>query len=294
MNIVTKLNTDIKSVKIQSWLIILFLLVITAGVSFALFYATDINPNMAFPIYLVFSVMALVGILSLSSALLHHLGLSSENEALGLPKGSVRALIALSLIVIFAIMIIYSQMQLSDSPMKNPDGTYMTYDNGSIMYFIPSEEKKDFSMQTLTTVSTLVVAVAGFYFGTRSVETARGEKSKSLSLLTPKNPYEMTADDKELLIILKPSPDGESVIWETPPDGDKKGTLVQIEPNRFKYTPGEDFKETVTMRFKLSRYPEEMVELKVERKKSDNTSTPRLKNTKANSSKNTNKNNKDK
>lgn len=157
-------------------------------------------------------------------------------------------------------------MQLSDSPLKNPDGTYLTYDNGTVIVYKPSQEKKDFALQTLTTISTLVVAVAGFYFGTRSVEVARGEPARTLTLSSPSNPYEMSAADKELLIILKPTPEDESVTWETPPDGDNKGTLVQIEPNRFKYTPSQDFKGTVTMRFKLSRYPDVKVELKVERK----------------------------
>lgn len=261
-----KSNGSKNGIKVPPWAIVAILFLITVGVSVGLAWSTCVDPNMAFPLMLIFGVLALVTVLSLASALLDNLGLSSKTEALGLPKGSIRALIALSLIVIFAIMVIYMQMQLSASPIKDANGTILQDVNGTVQFYEPSQEKKDFALQTLTTISTLVVAVAGFYFGTRSVEVARGEPARTLSLTSPTSPHEMSATDQELVIILKPTPEDESVTWETPPEGDKKGTLVQIEPNRFKYTPSQDFKGTVTMRFKLSRYPDVKVELKVERK----------------------------
>jgi hypothetical protein len=268
-----KSNDRKNGIKVPPWAILAILFLITIVVSVVLVWCTGVDPNMAFPLMLVFGVMALISVLALASALLDNLGLSSKSEALGLPKGSVRALIALSLIIIFAIMLVYMQMQLSASPVKDANGTILQDVNGTVQFYEPSQEKKDFALQTLTTISTLVVAVAGFYFGTRSVEVARGEPARTLTLSSPSNPHDMSAADKELLIILKPTPEDESVTWETSPDGDNKGTLVQIEPNRFKYTPSQDFKGTVTMRFKLSRYPDVKVELKVERKPPANASS---------------------
>jgi hypothetical protein len=64
------------------------------------------EPIVGLPVMAIFGVMILIGSLSLTSAVFHHLGLSSRTEALALPTGSIRATIALSLIVLFAIIAI--------------------------------------------------------------------------------------------------------------------------------------------------------------------------------------------
>jgi hypothetical protein len=54
------------------------------------------------------------------------------------------------------------------------NGTAITNLSGiSIWNSEPSQAQRDFSTQVLTTISTLVVALAGFYFGTKSVEQAQ-------------------------------------------------------------------------------------------------------------------------
>lgn len=73
--------------------------------SVALFYGLDwINgrPMVGLPVLAIFGLMILIGSLSLTSTVFHQLGLSSRTEALALPTGSIRAAIALALVVLFA------------------------------------------------------------------------------------------------------------------------------------------------------------------------------------------------
>jgi hypothetical protein len=56
------------------------------------------------PIVAIFGIMILFGAMALVSTLFCRLGLSNPHEALALPQGSIRAAIALSLIVLFAII----------------------------------------------------------------------------------------------------------------------------------------------------------------------------------------------
>jgi len=206
---------------------------------------------MAFPLILVFSVIDLVIFLSLASHILSHLGLSCQEEELGLPKGSVRALIASSLIVIFAIMTIYMQMQLSASPLKDADGNILRYDNGTVIFYEPSQDKKDFVLQTQTTISTLVVAVAGFYFGTRAVQVAQGSKTTAELFIEPSNAANVK-NGESLTIVVKPTPTDVAVVASI--ENDTSNTLVQEDSFRWKYTPSINKGKTATITFKMPIY----------------------------------------
>jgi hypothetical protein len=82
----------------------------------ALYYGTDrmgAMPAMGLPILAIFGIMILFGALALISALFANLGLSDSNQALALPEGSIRAAIALALIVLFAIISIMLYQSVS-------------------------------------------------------------------------------------------------------------------------------------------------------------------------------------
>jgi hypothetical protein len=223
-----------------------------------------VNPNMAFPLILVFSVIDFIIFLTLTSRLLNYLGLSCKDEALGLPEGSVRAIIALSLIIIFAIMAIFMQMQLSTAPLKNSDGTIMRDVNGSIIFDnYPSQDKKDFALQTLTTISTLVVAVAGFYFGTKAVQTAQGKlESKDLAV-SPESPVTLNLNEQSVLYPIRviTIPENEDVNWKI--DDEKNGKLEVTGHNEFKYTPSETVEDMVILTFRLSTNPDILDKLRI-------------------------------
>lgn len=83
-------------------------LVLLPGIAlFSFSYLNHIKTlEVGLPVVAIFGIMMLFGSMALVATLFRRLELSSPNEALGLPSGSVRAVIALSLIVLFAIIAI--------------------------------------------------------------------------------------------------------------------------------------------------------------------------------------------
>ena len=71
------------------------------------------NPTIGYPILAIFGIMILLGALALVSTLFSRLKLSSPRDALALPPGSIRATIALSLIVLFALLSVMLYQSLS-------------------------------------------------------------------------------------------------------------------------------------------------------------------------------------
>jgi hypothetical protein len=104
------------------------------------------------PVLVVIGVMALFATLALVAVTFAVAGLTDPKQALGLPEGSVRAAIALSLIVIFAITSIYLYSSLSKADPNSP-GT-------------------DFAKQVFAVVGTLMTSVASFYFASRASASA--------------------------------------------------------------------------------------------------------------------------
>jgi hypothetical protein len=130
-------------------------------------------------------------------------------HSLGLPEGSVRSLVALMLIMLFSILSVHlywkmaqtrpvslvevnytdlpkSQMEAlrqaaepqnwisSSCSYQMADGSFQEVCNVVLLEVREERntESERFAQQTLTTISTLVIALAGFYFGSRSVGVA--------------------------------------------------------------------------------------------------------------------------
>lgn len=84
-------------------------LVLVAGPSFMLFAgARQIHeiPLVGLPLLAIFGIMILFGSVALVALLFQSLGLTNASQPLGLPEGSIRAVIALALVVLFAIIAI--------------------------------------------------------------------------------------------------------------------------------------------------------------------------------------------
>lgn len=82
----------------------------------ALYFGIDkigAHPIVGLPILAVFGIMILFGALALISTLFARLYLSDASQALALPEGSIRAAIALALIVLFAIISIMLYQSIS-------------------------------------------------------------------------------------------------------------------------------------------------------------------------------------
>ncbi len=157
---------------------------------------TFLNTPYIIIVLLVAGFVSVTLLLYLGTIILRTAGLSSKGEALGMPEGSIRALIAMSLILIFAIIgvtVLYSGLggetivskgvSAADvDRLENVQVIGMTLvqpaaSTSPALFDVTaraelSQAGHDFGLQLLSTVSTLVVAVAGFYFGSRSVAQA--------------------------------------------------------------------------------------------------------------------------
>jgi hypothetical protein len=166
-------------------------------------------------ILLVAGLVALTLLLYLGTIVHRTAGVGTRKSALGMPEGSIRALIALSLVLMFAIIgvtVLYAGMGsqeekvssgITAAQIENLENVQIVAievvdpaaSPGTETYNVTvrpeiSEAGHDFGLQLLTTVSTLVVAVAGFYFGTRAVD--QGTKT-ALAAIAPRMPTEPAA-----------------------------------------------------------------------------------------------------
>lgn len=90
---------------------------LVVGPGVALFFGVDrfaSQATMGLPVLAIFGIMMLFGALSLVATLFQRLNLTDPQQALALPAGSIRAAIALSLIVLFAIISIMLYRSMSE------------------------------------------------------------------------------------------------------------------------------------------------------------------------------------
>lgn len=162
----------------------------------------DGSRTVGLPVLAIYGIMLLFGSLALVATLFARLQLSDPKQALALPEGSIRAAIALSLIVLFAILSImlyqslsagYEIPELTESEMQaltsalaeRVVGVSSTCpkeaapcDAAELRYAvrvrqISSPESDDFAKQLLILIGTLMTSVTSFYFGSRAAELQR-------------------------------------------------------------------------------------------------------------------------
>jgi hypothetical protein len=152
------------------------------------------SPEIALTLLLVMAVVILLITIAGFVALLQRLGIIVDGQPLGLPEGSVRAIIALSLVLIFAIMAVFifyqtknpttyvssgvSSDQLSILPkdevvqmVKDPAGTFTV-----TLAHNTSTFGQQLGQQLVTLLGTLVTAIAAFYFGANTAAGAAAGK----------------------------------------------------------------------------------------------------------------------
>ncbi len=151
---------------------------------------------------LVILAASLAGLIILTRGL----GLSQPSAALGLPKGSVRALLALSLVVVFVSVASWTMSGFFEPEIKRTellskegaDNALQSFQargmvawkegirGGQRIYYReagPPEQVFDLAKQILTVVATVLVTVVGFYFGSSSaVDGVNSAKSTMKSM----------------------------------------------------------------------------------------------------------------
>jgi hypothetical protein len=164
------------------------------------------NPIVGLPVVAVLGIVILFGTLALVSTLFARLGLDNQAEALALPSGSIRAFIALALIVLFALIAVMLFESLGDTIeikglteeqkvalVKEPTNhitalipttcpaapadaaSAASCAPGSMTYTAHVQRLLDpdagaLSKQLLTLVGTLMTSAVSFYFASRATE----------------------------------------------------------------------------------------------------------------------------
>ncbi len=193
-------------------LVSLVLIPVAIGVAFLLLDLTDggSEPAITLPVLLIVSIVGLIGTLATLVVIFFRSGMFDKTEALGFPRGSIRALIALMIIVLFAIVAIFLFNQVRNgTTIENVTDAQLEalIDQGRVLSAVPAEEgdrftvtvessdaAENFANQLLTTLSTLVVALAAFYFGNRSVKEAVEALSEVFGI-DPEGPEDVAPDE---------------------------------------------------------------------------------------------------
>lgn len=140
--------------------------VITIAVTFVLTFAfvfvvskalSEGDDAVRLPLLIIAAVIGLLAAIGFIVVAFSLFKLVNPDQPLGLPEGSVRALIALLILVIFAAMTIFFFGAMRSMSLA---------DNAAIV------AASDLAKQVITMLGTLLTAVASFYFGSQSATTA--------------------------------------------------------------------------------------------------------------------------
>jgi hypothetical protein len=172
----------------------------TLTLAFGVEHFSD-HPTVGLALLAIFGIMILFGAMALTASLYATLNLSNRSEALGLPAGSVRAAIALSLVVLFATLavMLFQSLARPDGLVQRLDGlsdddkTLLLRQPGVRVVGVqraacgaadvsapgcfnlqlqptPGSDAVDLAKQLLTLIGTLMTSVTSFYFASRAAE----------------------------------------------------------------------------------------------------------------------------
>lgn len=148
------------------------------------------------PLLAIGGVVVLILLLTAVAMIFSILNLTNKDQAMGLPEGSIRAVIALSLIVLFAILSVFLFQSISTGGSSNTVAQLTsaeradfikTYPNARDIQSVESKSKpgtydvsyrsanasgEDFAKQLLVLLGTLMTAITSFYLGAGTVTSA--------------------------------------------------------------------------------------------------------------------------
>jgi len=152
------------------------------------------SPENTLPVALIAGIVVLACTITVLLLVVARLGLASRDHELGLPAGSVRALLALTFVLLFFILAVFlfvnakslTEFQSTGLTQEQVDAiapdrlvavTAVDNPEGPTLYnvtqLVDDEEiSGDLARQLVTLVGTLVASIASFYFGANSVQKA--------------------------------------------------------------------------------------------------------------------------
>lgn len=196
------MESQVKQNVISTFALVLAVAILAGAgyLMYAVSIAANIETEIRTSVLVVGSIAVLMIVLFIIAFGFKFIELADAKQALGLPEGSIRAMIALVLIMIFIIFGVYLFRMVGTgnptfvAPMDAPAApdlyagkvTSSIYDPVTNKYNVwvispITEDGLRLAQQLLTTVGTLVVAVSGFYFGSSSPNagTSRSDPEKS-------------------------------------------------------------------------------------------------------------------
>lgn len=196
--------------KLIIWAAVILLVIACLGVAATLASGKG-PPEFMLPLLIISGVMMLLVTLALTAFVFSGVDLTDKTQALGLPEGSVRSVIALSLVLLFAILAVYLYSNMSSrgkifeakglsqdasTQLKQQllpgqfifeqqvgDGAAATF---TVQYReAPNPASDDFAKQLLAIIGTLVTAVSSFYFGSKTAIASQSGPDKAGGGATP-------------------------------------------------------------------------------------------------------------
>jgi hypothetical protein len=174
-------------------------------------FARRLAPEVLMSIVIVLGIVIMMALLFAIAAGFASMRLANSTHALGLPEGSIRAMIALILILVFIIFGVYLFRSVGQGDWQGPtkleaftevvelaevsdvrtvqyvpDPTGRGNDYYEVWVRTPvDDDGARLAQQLITTVGTLVVAVAGFYFGSSTFRSGVDRTRASEDRLGP-------------------------------------------------------------------------------------------------------------
>lgn len=167
-----------------------------SGVFLLLMKLVNTGGNGSLPLLAIGGVVVLILLLTAVAMVFSILKLTNKDQAMGLPEGSIRAVIALSLIVLFAILSVFLFQSISTggattsiAEMSSADRTEFirSHINARDIQSTPTKDKpgffdvtyksantasEDFAKQLMVLLGTLMTAITSFYLGAGTVTSA--------------------------------------------------------------------------------------------------------------------------
>jgi hypothetical protein len=190
------------------------------------------------PILATVSVIGLIVLLTLIVVIFQALGLADKTQALALPDGSIRALIAFSLIAIFGVVYVFIYTRMSRDPIQHlgpmplldaqhiqamlKDAVLTPGPAGTATVNYHSDPTaNDFAKQGFTALITLITSVISFYFGAATAISAAGSAPSGVTLVSfvapPSIPAGQSGQGTVTLSGPAPAPGGATVQFTTTP-----------------------------------------------------------------------------
>ncbi len=153
-------------------------------------YGFTSRPEVVTTMVILLGIVVLLVAIGAFVALLRGFDLADRRYALGLPDGSVRAILALGLLLVFAMISVFLYWDAAHPPLlqsvgitaeqlaKFEDGTIIAIEPGptvgtfNVRTVATNANAQQLGQQLVTLLGTLVTAIAAFYFGATSVASA--------------------------------------------------------------------------------------------------------------------------